>query len=368
MAEFRIEHLGPEDEKRWDELALRTCAAPFLRPGWTQAWAQAFAGASDMQAATVRRGGDLVGVLPLVRRGGALLGAANAETPGVGAVLADTAAADALAQGLFRGCARRVDLTFLPDGDPLTAALRRAEQERERTLLWHSMRSQPFVDTRGMAAEYEERRLSTRRRRDLRRQERRLATLGDVELEIRNGDRDLEALVDEGFRMEADGWKGRAGTAVLVRPATREFYVAMARWAAEVGILRLAFLRVSGTPVAFSFALEQNGVHYGLKLVYDESFANLGPGLLLMHRLIRRAFDEPALTRFELLGEADSYKMEFADGATEQLRVRIFGEGLWGALGRAIADTQHSARQAARERLPEPTRARLTAAVARLSR
>jgi CelD/BcsL family acetyltransferase involved in cellulose biosynthesis len=368
MDEFRIERLSPEDERRWDDLAVETAASPFLRPGWVRAWSQAFRGSTDVHAATVRRSGSLVGVLPLLCRGRSLVSAANAETPRGGAVVSDQAAAEALARGIVRCGSRRVDLMFLPEDEPLASVLRRVEREEERNFLWHSIRRQPFVDVRGTASEYELRRLSTRRRRDLRRQERRLAEMGPVELEIYRGDQDLDALIDEGFQIEARGWKGRAGTAVLARRSTRDFYFTMARWAAQAGILCLAFLRVDGRPAGFSLALEQSGVHYGLKLCYNESFSSFGPGLVLMHRLIRRAFDQPTLTRFELLGEADDYKLEFADGMTEQSRVRILRQGPWGSFDRAIVDTQHSARRAVREYLPKPTRTRLNAVVAKLSR
>lgn len=368
MDEFQIERLSPEDEECWDRLAVETAAAPFLRPGWVRAWVGAFGGGADLCTATVRRRNALVGVLPILRCGSSLVSPANAETPRVGAVVADQSAVQQLVRGVVECGARRVDLNFLPADDPTTSVLRGTERGEGRDFLWHSVRRQPFIDVYGTASEYESRRLSTRRRRDLRRQERRLAGMGAVELEIHRGDQCLEVLVDEGFRMEVQGWKGRAGTAVLSRQASRQFYSSMARWGAQAGILRLAFLRVDGRSVAFSFALEQNAVHYGLKLCYDESFATFGPGLLLMHRLIHRAFDQPEIARFEMLGEADDYKMEFADGATEQFRVRIFGRGAWGVVDRAIVEAQHGARQAARQHLPQTTRVRLNALAARLGR
>src|SRR3954447_2558201 len=80
----------------WDELATRLGAAPFLRPGWVEAWAEAFSpGGLTLFAA--RRGSELVGVLPLHRAAGRVLaGAANAHSPLGGSLADGTSAAGAL--------------------------------------------------------------------------------------------------------------------------------------------------------------------------------------------------------------------------------------------------------------------------------
>jgi CelD/BcsL family acetyltransferase involved in cellulose biosynthesis len=72
-----IEPLAPE----WDELADRTAAMPWVRPGWIAAWRRAF-GHGALQLLTVRQGGRLCGVLPLERRFGELRSPTNPQTPG----------------------------------------------------------------------------------------------------------------------------------------------------------------------------------------------------------------------------------------------------------------------------------------------
>src|SRR5919205_618750 len=167
MHEYQVERLGPHEQSRWDTLAVDTGSSPFSRPGWVNAWVRAFTDQPELQAVTVRRDGVLVGILPVMRGRGSLVSAANLETPRVGAVVADKIAAEHLALGVVRSGFRRVDLTFLPEDDPLTLALRAIERSQQTRILWQGVRHQPFIDVRGTASEYEERRLSTRRRRDL---------------------------------------------------------------------------------------------------------------------------------------------------------------------------------------------------------
>jgi CelD/BcsL family acetyltransferase involved in cellulose biosynthesis len=360
-----VERLDPVLGAAWDELAVATGAPPFIRPGWISAWVEAFARPDDLHVMCVRRGGILVGVLPVRRRRGAAVGVCNPETPAFDAVAIDDRVTGALAQMLLRRHAGRVDLSFLPADGPIARGFRDVLLH-DRPGLWRSQRSQPYVDVGGTWQAYEADKLSTRRKRDLRRLRRRLDEMGDLDFVVESGGERLDALVEEGFTTEARGWKGRAGTAVLSREASRTFYASVARWSATVGILRLAFLRLDGQPLAFSFAFEQGGVHYGLKLCYDEELARLSPGIVLLHHLLQRGFTDPDLHRFEMLGEADDYKLEFSHGCAEQFRLQVFRPGLHGLIDGATISASGRARQMVRERVPTAQRKRIAQAMSRV--
>jgi CelD/BcsL family acetyltransferase involved in cellulose biosynthesis len=60
----------------WDDLALRTDAPPFVRPGWIDTWWSAF-GHGQLHILTLRREGDLVTILPLARHRGLLHSCSN---------------------------------------------------------------------------------------------------------------------------------------------------------------------------------------------------------------------------------------------------------------------------------------------------
>jgi CelD/BcsL family acetyltransferase involved in cellulose biosynthesis len=354
---FRIGPPGPHEDAEWERLALATNAPPFMRPGWLRCWADAFR--RDLELATVRRAGELVAVLPVVRRAGALVSAANSETPGFDAVVKDHRAALLLLRAITDCGFRKIDLAFLPANGTTAPVLQEIQAESRGEYVWHTSREQPYLNIDGGWSDYLEDRVSSKQRRELRRLERRLGDAGTVEFEVGPGKKSLDDALEEGFAIEARGWKGRAGTAVLSRRSTASFYWRVARWAADEGILRLAFLRVDGRAVAFCFTLVQNEVQYGLKICHDETLASASPGVVHLHRLLEHACNDPLVTRFELLGEADAYKVKFAHGCTEQLRVQVFGPGWTGTLSRAAEKVAGDARNTARELLPDWARRRL---------
>jgi hypothetical protein len=95
---------------------------------------------------------------------------------------------------------------------------------------------------------------------------------GRCDVRGNDGTSGLDALLDEGFRVEGAGWKGQTGTVIIASSTTRRFYTQVARWAAERGWLRLCFLRLDGHPVAFDYNVHAGRVYYGLKGGYDEAF------------------------------------------------------------------------------------------------
>jgi CelD/BcsL family acetyltransferase involved in cellulose biosynthesis len=149
-----------------------------------------------------------------------------------------------------------------------------------------------------------ESRFSSRRRSDLRRGERRAEQLGEVRYEVvsPSGDQ-LAPLVDELFRVEAAGWKGRAGTALARDPVRGAFFRRYAAAAAAAGILRLCFLRIGERAAAVQLAVEVGERFWLFKVGYDDEFARCSPGQLLMRHTIARSA-ERGLQAYELLGYA----------------------------------------------------------------
>ena len=188
----------------------------------------------------------------------------------------------------------------------------------------------------------------------------RLADRGAITFDVHDGRDDLEVLLREGFSLEARAWKRAAGTD-LSSPVTTAFYTAVAEWAAAEGILRLAFLRLDGRPIAFCFNLLQGSTLYFMKTGIDDDFAKVGPGVVLTRDLIDYAFGEPDVTVLDLLGENEPYKMDFASGLREQVRIRMFPHPHphTGRLERAAVATAVDVTERLRERLPEPVRLRL---------
>jgi len=293
----------------WEELADATRVAPSLRPGWIDAWWRAF-GKGRLAILAVRDGTELTGVLPLARRAGGLVSTTNWHTPVFGPVVRDDAAVAALAQGLVDKMGSHVRLRIMAAEDPIIGALPDAAQTGRRTLAERTMQRSPYVPINGTWEEFRAG-LSRNRRKSIGRRERRLAELGEVKFTVEDGTERLDSLLEQGFALEAAGWKGERGTAIISRPETRSFYEDLARWATEEGLLRLAFLWLDERPIAFNLCLENGQSHFALKPGHDPELNKHGPGALLEYRMIERSF-EIGLESHELLGDPDELKLSFA--------------------------------------------------------
>jgi CelD/BcsL family acetyltransferase involved in cellulose biosynthesis len=158
---------------------------------------------------------------------------------------------------------------------------------------------------------------------ELRRRRRRLADEGQFSFECTDGTERLDELLEEGFRVEAAGWKGARNSAIMSKVESDRFYRVLARWAADHGWLRLAFLRLDGRPFAFDFCIEHNGVHYLLKTGFDPSYSRFAPGVVLRYEMIARAFSE-GLSSYEFLGEDATWKLRWSDTTRQLDALQVF--------------------------------------------
>ena len=344
--------------EEWDRLADRVAASPFLRPGWFEAWSAAF-GAS-VSVLTVRREGELAGVLPLVERRASVVSPTNWHTPMFGTVVESQDAAGALSEALLDRRVPRVDLAMVDSADTGLAALRAAAAGRGRRIVERVAMRSPYVALDGDFDAYRDA-LPRKLRKELGRLARRLADEGRVDYSFEDGSERLEELLDEGFAVEGSGWKSENGTAILSRPDTARFYRDVARWAAARGTLVLAFLRLDGRPLAFDMCIEEAGACNVLKGGYDTDYRRFGPGTLLTAASIERAYAN-GLGSYELLGAEDDYKLAWTATSRERVRFQAFAPSPAGRLshlawtrGRALAKR---ALAAASDRRPSRRRSR----------
>jgi CelD/BcsL family acetyltransferase involved in cellulose biosynthesis len=321
----------------WERLAERVNASPFLRPGWILAWLHAF-GAGTPQVVTARRDGELVGVLPMELRRGRMRSPANYHSPLFGPVVADEDARRLLLEGLFGASRPSIELDFLAGDLHAIDAVARASG---RLVVERAVSRSPVVDIAGCFEEYM-RGLSRNRRKGLRRGQRALEAQGNVTFEVHRGLAGLDGALEDLFAVEASGWKGERGTAMSSHPHTRRFYSDVARWAADRDWLRLAFLRLDGRAIACDYSLEFDGVWYSLKSGYDESYRSFGPGALLLRDELEYCF-ERGLSRMELLGDADDFKLSWAARSWDRTQLHAFR--------RSSAGIAHWSRAAGRARL-----------------
>jgi CelD/BcsL family acetyltransferase involved in cellulose biosynthesis len=303
----------------WDELAGLE-DTPFLRHAWLAAWWDAFGAArGELRVCLVWRGEQLAGGLALLQRGRVLEALADYHSPRFGAVARDTEACAEVAAAVAQTGAPQVVLPALDRDDPLLT------ERHGRTPLVEPYMVSPIADTTG---DWDEYRSLTKSRwgAPLERFRRKMVreNAAHFELVAAPDAGDLDAILDRGFAVEASGWKGREGTAILSTPETAQFYRAVAHAFQASGELRLSWLDLDGEMVAFDLCLLYRGRLYLLKTGFDEARRRLAPGLVLRLSVLERCF-EMGLEAHELLGGADDWKLKFATSERRHVTLRSFG-------------------------------------------
>jgi CelD/BcsL family acetyltransferase involved in cellulose biosynthesis len=161
----------------------------------------------------------------------------------------------------------------------------------------------------------------------IQRGERQLARDGQLTLQEYTGGSDLEQRLDEFLQLEACGWKGRQGTAIASDPATRAFYIDLARESAERGWLRLFLLRAGDTLIACDYCIARDNTVHVLKIAYDEKRSRHSPGHVMRKLVLQRMFGQHQPMIYDLMtggGEHGDYKLRWASEVREYAMLRLF--------------------------------------------
>lgn len=305
----------------WDALASNE-PTPFGRHAWFDCWWRSFGADSELAICLAWRGSELAAALPLERRGKVLTALANTHSPVFTAVAADREALDQVAVAAMTVDWRELVVPALPLDDRVLTALCDAASTAGRSVVVEPAQTSPIVEIEGSWEDYRDQMKSKWSSAERKARKMRRDHMADFSFVI--APEDLRERLGRGFRVEASGWKGLAGTAILSRPETSKFYRLVAEVFAATGELRLSEIRLDGKTVAFDLCLLDRGRLYLLKTGYDESYSQLSPGLVLRQQVVQRSF-ELGLEAHELLGDMADWKSRFATGARSHVRLRCYG-------------------------------------------
>ena len=126
---------------------------------------------------------------------------------------------------------------------------------------------------------YVERAVGAKRRKDLRRQRRRLAEIGPLSFALASAPGEVAAALQDFLALEVGGWKGRAGTAMSQDTDLRRFVETAIGALAARGAVRAARLSCRSRPIACVLVLASANVAWSWKVAYDEDFAAFSPGV-----------------------------------------------------------------------------------------
>ncbi|GAA4915179.1 CelD/BcsL family acetyltransferase involved in cellulose biosynthesis [Actinomycetospora succinea] len=172
-----------------------------------------------------------------------------------------------------------LDLPKIPADGPVGRSLRRAVATRPTRCT--SLGDRSFARRRPQPT-YLAEWMSSKGRSELNRKRRVLQRgLGADVATVEQGREDPAGAVARFLELEAAGWKGRAGTAMAVRPGHGRFLQEMADGFAADGRLLGFALEAGPRVLARSIAITAGGGVFGFKRAFDEEFARSSPGTLL---------------------------------------------------------------------------------------
>lgn len=296
----RLTALSELDEttmSAWHELAERAIEPnPFFEPGVALATARYEPG--EVVALTVERRGVLQACLPLRKRRrrwhGVPVTVWSAWDPvGTPLVVPDDpegALSDAVTLLAVRGSGSHLLLLeWLPVNGRVTEAVEVATRGRRPEWFVPVESTRPLMRRRE-GGEYLQATLGGGRASDLRRRRRRLEEALAAPLVLRDRGDDPGA-VDSFLALEASGWKGRAGSALVCLPGRAEFFRDVCAAYSAQQRLRMLSLEAGATTVAMRCDLRSAGAAFGLRMTYDERVARYSPGVLLEIDAVRAFHD-----------------------------------------------------------------------------
>jgi CelD/BcsL family acetyltransferase involved in cellulose biosynthesis len=297
----------------WRTLAERTIEPNgYYLPGWELAVNASARGRTGVSALSAWRDGSpaqdgptrLIGLVPVMSLWRAtkipLPALVSAEpygtlcTPLLDRDIANEAAARLMRQAREAGAHALILRDVALDGAAMTAFTEGLRQAGMHPRLLHS-RLRACLDATRDADELLREALGTKKLKDLRRQRHRLAEHGAVHFDVARTPSDVAAAVEIFMALEASGWKGKRGTALIQHDGDASFARRATVALAETGQCQIVTLRAGDTAVAAAIVLRHQDRAFYFKLGVDERFAKFSPGVQLTLDLTRHLCADPAI-------------------------------------------------------------------------
>lgn len=146
--------------------------------------------------------------------------------------------------------------------------------------------------------------LGAKKLKELRRQRNRLAEHGEVRFEVARTSNEVAAALESFLKLEASGWKGKRGTALMQDDGDAAFIRRATAALAAKAQCEIVTLRAGDTPVASAIVLRHLDRAFYFKLGVDETYARLSPGVQLTLDLTRHLCADPSIASVDSTANA----------------------------------------------------------------
>ncbi|MBH1999196.1 MAG: GNAT family N-acetyltransferase [Sphingomonadaceae bacterium] len=145
------------------------------------------------------------------------------------------------------------------------------------------------------ADSYWETHVRSKKRKELRRLQKRLADLGAVTTRQLADRNDLSRWCGDFLALEASGWKGREGTALGCKPADAAFFRAACAAAFDAERLHMLRIDLDDRPIAMLANFRHGDGAFSFKIAFDEELGRFSPGVLIEIANLHAVQDDPAI-------------------------------------------------------------------------
>jgi CelD/BcsL family acetyltransferase involved in cellulose biosynthesis len=171
--------------------------------------------------------------------------------------------------------------TMGTDGATYEALVRVLEQRDSASCIFEQSRRPKLIsDLDGKA--YLEKAVSSSTRKKLRQHRRRLSETGALTSVMAIEPAAVRQTLEEFLAMEAAGWKGKNGTALLSNPSDAAFMRGALGVLADHHNAAIHSLYLDGKPVSMQIVVRAGGAAFTWKTAYAEQFQDFSPGMLLL--------------------------------------------------------------------------------------
>jgi CelD/BcsL family acetyltransferase involved in cellulose biosynthesis len=153
---------------------------------------------------------------------------------------------------------------------------------------------------------YLEKALSSSSRKKLRQHRRRLGEKGALTAVIAAEPDAVRRALEDFMQMEAAGWKGRQGTAVLSDAGNAAFMRKAIVRMATLGSASIHALYLDQRPVSMQIILRAGSAAFTWKTAYDERFHDFSPGMLLLEDYTAAFLADKSISHVDSCAHDDS--------------------------------------------------------------
>lgn len=218
-------------------------------------------------------------------------------------------------------------------GGPIDDALRTVSGEHKRRCDLVYSEARALLKTDLDPESYYQSNVNGKKRKELRRQRRRLGEEGDLQFIKDDSDGRLDQWTDEFLELEQSGWKGKNRSALACAADTSAFFRETLWGAAAAGKLERRDLRLNGKPIAMLVSFISGPGGFGFKTAFNEDYARFSPGVLLQLENLE-ILNNPAIRWMDSCAASDH---PMIDGLwSERRHIGRFSVALRGTSRRAL--------------------------------